>query len=310
LSNDTPTTNGEPPEPEEKASRFDNAKAFFRALNAGADAAPDDYGINLGQAANATNERTGPCRSCENLEQLRAEAEAKANEAESLYKRMAADFENYRKRTDREREDLRDLGLQMGVKEILPALDDLDRAQAHYDESSDPRVLFETLGLLYNRFLKCFELLGVKPIEVLKQPFDPRLHEPVQQIETDAVPEGHIAHELRRGYAFKDKVIRPALVNVASAPSPNAKVASEASQANDHPANSSSDESQSGQIGVAVPEVSVIDATNAETQSSLPGEAGKTQDILAAEGMEPRQNEPGQVERPEDEEQRKRQVSH
>ncbi len=198
---------------EERVSRFDNAKAFFRALNAGGEVAPDEFGMKV--PGSGESGRSVACPTCSMLEGQRAEAEAKATEVENLYKRMAADFENYRKRTDRERDEFKDMGVQQGILEILPALDDLDRAQLHLDENSDPRELKETLVLLYNRFLKCFELLGVKPIDVVKQPFDPRLHEPVQQIETDEIPEGHVVHELRRGYSFRDKVIRPALVNVA-----------------------------------------------------------------------------------------------
>jgi molecular chaperone GrpE len=198
---------------EERGSRFDNAKAFFRALNAGADVQPDEFGINVGAPPEA--ERSGPCSNCKALEEARVAAEAKAADAENLYKRLAADWENYRKRTDREREEFQELGVLKGLKEILPALDDLDRAQSHFDENSDSRSMLESLTLIYNRFLKSLEQLGVKPIEVVGQAFDPRLHEPVQQIETNDIPEGHVAAELRRGYSIKDKVIRPALVNVA-----------------------------------------------------------------------------------------------
>jgi molecular chaperone GrpE len=210
---------------EEKGTRFDNAKAFFRALNAGADVQPNEFGINVGAPPDAgSSERSGPCQNCKGLEELRATAEAKATEHEKLYKRMAADFENYKKRIDRERDEFQDLGILKGVKEILPALDDLDRAQSHFDENSDPRTVLESLTLLYNRFLKCLEQLGVKPLLVVGEAFDPRMHEPVQQIETNAVPEGHVATELRRGYSFKDKIVRPTLVNVATPVTAHAEV--------------------------------------------------------------------------------------
>jgi molecular chaperone GrpE len=218
VKQETDNSEGKPPEEapasEERSSRFDNAKAFFRALNAGAEVVPDEFGMKVPGAGDAG--RGGPCPSCSHLEAQRAEAEAKATEIENLYKRMAADFENYRKRIDRERDEFKDMGVQQGILEILPALDDLDRAQSHLDENSDPRALKETLVLLYNRFLKCFEVLSIKPIDVIKQPFDPRLHEPVQQVETNEVPEGHVVQELRRGYSFKERIIRPALVNVAT----------------------------------------------------------------------------------------------
>ena len=219
------------PKPEEKSSRFDNAKAFFRALNAGADVAADDYGMNLGGQGGANEGPRGPCMSCKSLESQLAAAEAKATEAEGLYKRMAADFDNYRKRLDRERDEFSALGIQKGLEAILPAMDDLDRAQSSFNENSDSKTVLESLKLVYNRFHKCLEQLGVKPIEVIGEAFDPRLHEPVQQIATNAVPEGHIAHELRRGYAIKDKVLRPALVNVAVPKDEEEEVAAPAEEA-------------------------------------------------------------------------------
>src|SRR5277367_4223472 len=203
---------------EDKGSRFDNAKAFFRALNAGAEVTPTEFGINVGEPpGSGPGERGGgPCMNCKALEDARVTAEAKASEHEKLYKRMAADFENYKKRIDRERDEFQDLGVQKTLKEILPALDDLDRAVSHFDDNSDPKTVLESLTLVYNRFLKHFEQLGVKPLQVVGQAFDPRMHEPVQQIETNDIPEGHVASELRRGYSYKDKIVRPSLVNVAT----------------------------------------------------------------------------------------------
>jgi hypothetical protein len=75
------------------------------------------------------------------------------------------------------------------------------------------------LNLVFNRFAKCLEAAGVKQMEVIGEPFDPRLHEPVQEIESNEFADGAVIHELRRGYVYKDKVLRPALVNVTSNPS-------------------------------------------------------------------------------------------
>jgi len=80
-----------------------------------------------------------------------------------------------------------------------------------------PQVSIESMRLISARFVKCLEQLGIKPLEPIGQPFDPRLHEPVQQIATTEVPEGTVVHDLRRGYALGEKVIRPTLVNVALA---------------------------------------------------------------------------------------------
>lgn len=153
------------------------------------------------------------------MEQQLTEAQAKANENENLYKRMAADFENYRRRLDREREEFAAIGTQKGIEALLPALDDLDRARQTLKSSLDPKAFMESLNLVYNRFHRCLEGLGIKPLEVMGEPFDPRMHEPVQEIQTNHHPDGVVMHELRKGYSYKEKVLRPSLVNVSSNPS-------------------------------------------------------------------------------------------
>jgi molecular chaperone GrpE len=155
------------------------------------------------------------------MQQQMSQIEARASEIENLYKRMAADFDNYRKRTEREREELLGLGAQRAVESILPAVDDLDRAQGSFTPESEARSILESLKLVYNRFTKSLEQLGVKAMDVIGQPFDPKFHEPVQQVETHEQPEGAIVHDLRRGYLMRDKVIRPSLVNVATRPAGN-----------------------------------------------------------------------------------------
>ena len=132
---------------------------------------------------------------------------------------MAADFENYRRRLDREREEFAATGTQKGIEAILPAMDDLDRAKQTLTTSVDPKQFLESMNLIYNRFTKCLEGLGIKPLEVIGEPFDPRNHEPVQEIQTKHFADGVVMHELRKGYSYKDKILRPSLVNVASNPS-------------------------------------------------------------------------------------------
>jgi len=193
------------------------AKAFYRAMYAGEDVVPDEFG--LAGKAETVQERQGPCGNCAYLEQQLAEAQAKASENENLYKRMAADFENYRRRLDREREEFAATGTQKGIEAILPAMDDLDRAKQTLTTSVDPKQFLESMNLIYNRFTKCLEGLGIKPLEVIGEPFDPRNHEPVQEIQTKHFADGVVMHELRKGYSYKDKILRPSLVNVASNPS-------------------------------------------------------------------------------------------
>ena len=208
----------EPEKPEDRANRMNAAKAFYRAMYAGEDVVPDDFGMS-DQRGPERGGNTGPCPNCARLEAQAAEFEKQKNEAENFYKRIAADFENYRRRLDREREEFLGLGIQKAIEQILPALDDMDRARSSLQTVTDPKAILDSLNLVFARFTKCLEAVGVKQMEVIGEPFDPRLHEPVQEIETNEFPDGAVVHELRRGYVYKDKVLRPTLVNVASNPS-------------------------------------------------------------------------------------------
>lgn len=186
-------------------SKFDAAKAFFRALNAGSEGgetAPPDTG----------------CPSCDQSIGRLQEAEKRSKEYENLYKRMAADFENFRRRMEREKEEVASQGMRRVVESLLPALDDIDRAKLMLNKDMPSDKLLENLHLVINRLHQSLDIVGIQPIDVLGKPFDPKLHEPVQQIETHELPDGHIIHELRKGYCLEGKVIRPALVNVAANP--------------------------------------------------------------------------------------------
>jgi hypothetical protein len=130
---------------------------------------------------------------------------------------LAADFENYRKRIDREREEFQAVGMQKALEAILPALDDLDMAQSKLTEKTEPKVMLDSLKMVCNRFGRCLEQVAIKQMQPIGEPFDPMYHEPVQEVPTNDVPDGCVAHQLRNGYMFRDKVLRPALVNVAVA---------------------------------------------------------------------------------------------
>lgn len=213
-----------PPKEASLGDRKNAAKAFYRALYSGEDVVPEEFGIGTKTAEKQESgpppkAHTGPCPNCSRLEQEAKESEKKATDNENFYKRIAADFENYRKRNDREREEALGTGMQKAVEMILPALDDLDRAKASLANVTDPKAVVEALNLVFARFTKCLEPMGVKAMDVVGEHFDPKFHEPVQEIPTKHYADGAVAQELRRGYMMRDKVVRPALVNVASNPS-------------------------------------------------------------------------------------------
>jgi molecular chaperone GrpE len=136
------------------------------------------------------------------------------------YLRAAADLENSRKRHKRELDDARfDAKLRV-LKEILPVVDNLERAVEHaggdVDGDAKLKAMVEGVQLVLRQFQTAFERLDVKPIEAEGQPFDPNLHEAISQLESDAAP-GTVIQVLQRGYRAGDRLLRPALVVVAKA---------------------------------------------------------------------------------------------
>lgn len=205
-----------PGEEEDKSSRVDAAKAFFRAMYAGEEP-PASFGAQAQQQQTAEGAKNGgPCKKCEGLEYSLKEAEAKTAEAETLYKRMAADFDNYRRRMERDREESVALGVKKAAEAMMPALDDLGRAMQFLNPETPSDKTIESFKLVANRILHCMEQVGLKKINAIGEPFDPKYHEPVQQIETTEFADGVVMHELRPGYILQDRVVRPTLVNVAA----------------------------------------------------------------------------------------------
>lgn len=139
------------------------------------------------------------------------------------YLRSAADLENLRKRTKREAEDAKFEAKGKVLKEMLPVVDNLERAIEHAAQGTaeiDPvlRPIVEGVQLVLRQFTTAFERLDVTPVEAINQPFDPNLHEAISQMESDQ-PAGTVVQVLQRGYKSGDRLLRPTLVVVAKAKS-------------------------------------------------------------------------------------------
>ena len=136
------------------------------------------------------------------------------------YLRAAADLENMRKRTKRELDDARFDTKNKVLKEMLPVVDNLERAIEHASsgagDDAATKAIVEGVQLVLRQFQSAFERLDIKPIEAQGQPFDPNLHEAISQQESDEAP-GTIVQVLQRGYRAGDRLLRPALVVVAKA---------------------------------------------------------------------------------------------
>ncbi|CAG7913579.1 Protein GrpE [Mammaliicoccus sciuri] len=144
------------------------------------------------------------------LEQLKQ----KANEEEEKYLRLYAEFENYKRRMKQEASITKDYQAQRVLTDVLPALDNMDRALKQEGESEDFLTFKKGVDMVYNDLLKSLKDNGLEEIESYNQPFDPNVHQAVMQDNNPDFESGVVTEELQRGYKLKDRVLRPAMVKV------------------------------------------------------------------------------------------------
>ncbi len=135
----------------------------------------------------------------------------------SQYIRLAADFDNFRKRQAQEREQLLKYGMEEALKKMIAVLDNFDRAQKSLNDCEDYTKYKESLELLQKQVNDELSKLGMEEIAAEGQIFDPNFHEAVMQTPTSDKPEHTVLQELQKGYKLGDKVLRPSMVNVAVA---------------------------------------------------------------------------------------------
>jgi molecular chaperone GrpE len=136
-----------------------------------------------------------------------------------LFLRARADLENFRKRAQREKEDLAKFANEKILREILPVVDNLERALEHVgSETGAGDSLAEGVEMTLKQFARVLDNFGVKPVTAVGEPFDPSRHEAMGQVESAEHPPNTVAQELQRGYLLNDRLLRPALVMVAKAP--------------------------------------------------------------------------------------------
>jgi molecular chaperone GrpE len=150
------------------------------------------------------------------LEKKIATLEKEKKDNWDKYLRTAADVENLRKRQKRELDDTKFETKNKVLKEMLPVVDNLERAVEHASKGEDKNPIVEGVALVLRQFTTAFERLDVHPIDAMGQPFDPNQHEAISQQDSDLAP-GTIVQVLQRGYRAGDRLLRPALVVVAKA---------------------------------------------------------------------------------------------
>ena len=138
----------------------------------------------------------------------------KIDQLEDRVKRQMAEFENFRKRTDKEKQAMFDTGAKSVIEKILPVVDNFERGLATVPEESKEDPFVDGMNRIYKQLMTELENIGVKPIEAVGQEFDPNLHNAVMQVESDEYESGVVAQELQKGYTYHDMVVRHSMVGV------------------------------------------------------------------------------------------------
>lgn len=151
------------------------------------------------------------------LEASLKKTQEEAAENYDRFLRVSADLENYKKRVSKEKADLIRYGNEELIKELLPVIDNLERALEHTSSDGAQEGIVDGVSMTLQQFLGILQRFGVTPITVEGEPFDPTKHEAVMEQPTDDYNPGHVVAELQKGYFLNDRLVRPAKVAVAKA---------------------------------------------------------------------------------------------
>lgn len=143
-----------------------------------------------------------------------AELQAKLDETENKMLRAQADFDNFKRRTRLDQEAAQKYRAQSLVSEILPALDNFERALQIEADNDQTKSLLQGMNMVYNQLAQALQNEGVETIKSVGEEFDPHLHQAVMQVEDENFNSNTVVEELQKGYKLKDRVIRPAMVKV------------------------------------------------------------------------------------------------
>ncbi len=140
--------------------------------------------------------------------------EDKLAELEDKRVRQLAEFENFRKRSEKEKSQMFEIGAKTVVEKLLPVIDNFERGLLAVPEEEKDTPFVQGVELVYKQLLTVFEELGVKPIEAVGEVFDPNLHNAVMMVDDDSLESGTVADEMQKGYLYKESVVRHSMVKV------------------------------------------------------------------------------------------------
>lgn len=135
-------------------------------------------------------------------------------ELEDRVKRQMAEFENFRRRTEKEKASMFEMGAKSVIEKILPVVDNFERGLASIPEEEKNSSFLEGMNMIYKQLMTELDGLGVKPIESVGKEFNPEFHNAVMQVESDQYEQGIVAQELQKGYTYRESVVRHSMVAV------------------------------------------------------------------------------------------------
>ncbi len=140
--------------------------------------------------------------------------EEKVKELEDARMRQLAEFENFRKRSEKEKSQMFEIGAKSVIEKILPVMDNFERGLQGVPEEEKDAPFVKGVEMVYKQMLTAFDEMGVKPIEAVGKEFDPNLHNAVMAVDDDSLESGTVAEEMQKGYMYKESVVRHSMVKV------------------------------------------------------------------------------------------------
>ncbi|MBO5999351.1 MAG: nucleotide exchange factor GrpE [Lachnospiraceae bacterium] len=210
------TENGEAAEAAAPEEAETSAKAPGEAAEDSETAEESAEDAAAEEEASAGSEKKGFFGKKKKEDKERAALHAKIEELEDRTKRQMAEFENFRKRSDREKAQMFSMGEQNVLENILPIIDNFERGFDTVAPEDQDDAFVDGMRKIYAQLMKQMEDLGVTPIEALGQDFDPNFHNAVMQVQSEELEPGKVGQELLKGYMYHDSVLRHSMVGVVS----------------------------------------------------------------------------------------------
>lgn len=198
-------------QPEVPDSKAEEAEAESKAAEPDAgEAAPEADEAAQKDAASEKEEKKGF------FSKKKDKRDEQIEELTDRLKRNMAEFDNYRKRTEKEKAAMYEVGARSVIEKLLPIVDNFERGLAAVPEEEAKSAFAEGMDKIYKQVLKMLDDMGVKPIEAVGQPFDPNFHNAVMHVEDERLGENVVAEEFQKGYLYRDSVVRHSMVKVAN----------------------------------------------------------------------------------------------